>query len=452
MNNRIFFAFFFCSLLCSCKKHLNEIPDSNLQVTRTIDDLLSMEDNDQVTTNSTPGMSQLGSDDYYLSGTAWQTADIIARNAYIWAANPYEGQSVPGWNNSYKAIYIVNAVLERLPQVPVDDSVKYRMVKGGALFFRAFFFYALEEAFGEPFRPASAAKDLGVILRLNSDPKSNPGRATVSEVYRQILSDARQAVSLLPSLPDPVKRNRPSAAAAYALLARVCLTMQDYEGAKKYVDSSLALYDRLMDYNAFDINSTRPFSLSLNVEVLLNCSQQAYAAQYASGSIIDSSLYRSYDVNDLRKYLFFRINQTTGSPSFKGQYTGLSYLSGGPALDELYLIRAECNARAGDKDKALEDLNALLIKRWKTGSFVPYSALTPEEALRLILEERRKETLFRDLRWADLRRLNQDPRFARVLTRIVNGQLYTLPPNDPRYAWPIPDDEIRMSGVPQNPR
>jgi len=68
------------------------------------------------------------------------------------------------------------------------------------------------------------------------------------------------------------------------------------------------------------------------------------------------------------------------------------------------------------------------------------------------LKERRKELLFRGLRWTDLRRLNLDPRFAVTLARNVSGQIYSLPPEDPRYAWPIPDDEIQASGIPQNPR
>ncbi|MNX64087.1 SusD family protein [compost metagenome] len=99
----------------------------------------------------------------------------------------------------------------------------------------------------------------------------------------------------------------------------------------------------------------------------------------------------------------------------------------------------------------MEDLNTLLSKRFGAG-FVPYTATDQKNAILTILKERRKELLFRGLRWMDLRRLNKEPEYAVTLTRIVNGTTYTLPPNDPRYVYPIPPDEIAISGIEQNER
>jgi hypothetical protein len=124
----------------------------------------------------------------------------------------------------------------------------------------------------------------------------------------------------------------------------------------------------------------------------------------------------------------------------------------------MYLIRAECLARGGDKTAAMNDLNTLLRARWAkdpiTGAslYVDQTAIDADNALRIILNERRKELVLRATRWIDLRRLNQDPRFAITLTRNIAGQIYTLPPNDKKYVYPIPDNEIRLSGLQQNPR
>jgi hypothetical protein len=68
------------------------------------------------------------------------------------------------------------------------------------------------------------------------------------------------------------------------------------------------------------------------------------------------------------------------------------------------------------------------------------------------LLERRKELCFRGLRWQDLRRLNKEPEYAKTLTRKIDGITYTLPPNDPKYVFPIPPNVIALSGMQQNPR
>jgi len=101
----------------------------------------------------------------------------------------------------------------------------------------------------------------------------------------------------------------------------------------------------------------------------------------------------------------------------------------------------------------MRDLNTLLQNRWRAGVFTPVTATDADDALGKILAERRKELLFRGLRWTDLRRLNKEPRRALTLTRTVNGQVYTLLPNDVRYVYAIPSNVLSFNpDMPQNPR
>jgi hypothetical protein len=99
----------------------------------------------------------------------------------------------------------------------------------------------------------------------------------------------------------------------------------------------------------------------------------------------------------------------------------------------------------------MQDVNTLLKNRYKTGSFQYYSAASQQEALQLIIEERKKELVFRGLRFTDLRRLNKEGAGI-LLRRLANGSMFQLPPNDLRYTLPIPDDAIAGSKIVQNPR
>ncbi|WP_158995621.1 RagB/SusD family nutrient uptake outer membrane protein [Mucilaginibacter sp. L196] len=190
-----------------------------------------------------------------------------------------------------------------------------------------------------------------------------------------------------------------------------------------------------------------------NKEVVFSTALISYISFYPTlDLIVDSTLYKSYNSNDLRPSFYFFTNRRKNI-AFQGSYTGLySYFFGGIATDEIYLIRAECYARASNTTAALNDLNTLLQTRYLTGTFTNLTASSADAALALILAERRKELCFRNLRWSDLRRLNKDPRFQVTLTRTVNGQLITLPPNSPKYVLPLDPIETTTGGLEQNPR
>ena len=230
--------------------------------------------------------------------------------------------------------------------------------------------------------------------------------------------------------------------------------MSVYDKARAYADSALALNSKLNSYNNYNPTDYRPFPVALpnaNDEIIFATNIIPYSFDEASLTFADSTLYQSYAANDLRKSLYF-VDSGLGGMNFQGSYSGNYYLFNGLATDELYLIRAEANARLGHSDLAVSDLNTLLVTRYQPGTFVPYQIKDSALLLKTILTEWRKELFSRGLRWSDLRRLNRDPLFAVTLSRVIDGKSYTLLPNDQKYVFPIPDDEIRSSGIAQNPR
>ena len=228
--------------------------------------------------------------------------------------------------------------------------------------------------------------------------------------------------------------------------------MGDYLSAQLYADKSLSLYKALIDFNTLSATATVPFPAYPGNSEVIYYSLGALPTSFTNTNpITDSILYQSYAANDLRKTIFYKIN--AGLPLFKGFYGGTTNSTfSGIATNEVYLIRAEANARLGNAASAIADLNTLLVKRWKTGTFVPFTAANADDALAKIVAERKEIPFNAITRWEDLRRLNTDTRFAVTLTRQLNGVFYTLPPNDKKYTLPLPDDEVRLSGLQQNPR
>jgi len=442
---------------CSKSPFLDKKPNTNLVVPTTLVDFQNLLDNTNVI-GLTPVLGEMSSDNFYLVYNFWQNLDTKEQNAYIWAADIYGGQGqVPDWDVPYQQVFYSNVVLEGLANVKIDSSnaVQYNALKGAALFTRAFAFYNLAQLFAPPYDSHSAGTDLSIPLRLSSDINAVSVHSTVQQTYDRILDDLHLAEGLLPSIVPYANRNRPSRPAAQALLARVYLSQRNYPQATLSADSclqsipnSLFKYDTL---NAIQIYPITQFNSETLYQGTFLTYTQALAGFFYPQCVIDSMLYQSYDSNDLRRFFFYKTT-STGSPYLRGSYNGGVYPFGGLATDEVYLIRAEGRARAGNVSGAMSDLNTLLNTRWKAGTYNNFTASSAKEALDTILLERRKELAFRGLRWMDLRRLNKEGANI-TFTRNLNGTFYYLRPTDSLlYTLPIPPDVIAFSHMSQNKR
>lgn len=432
----------------SCKKFLDKKSDKALAIPSSLRDAQAILDNYTVMNTFYSSVSSQSDDDYFLDDAFFNSISTENQHNYIWDREAYNQTD---WLLLYEIVFYSNVALETVNNLPSGYSQsEYDNVKGQALFFRSYALYHIAQLWAPPFNKATAASDLGIPLRLSADPNKKTERATVEQTYQQVITGLKQAAALLP--PSVPLKSRPSKAAAFGALARTYMAMQEYSMAGLYADSCLQLYNTLIDYNTISQTSSTPFP-RFNPEVILQ-SQFGGVAMLASNNWkVDSLLYKSYAANDLRKSLFYTANGT-GTYGFKGSYNASTSGSNfnGLATDEIYLIRAECEARAGNKNAAMNDLNTLLVKRWKTGTFVDYTATDANDALNKVLAERRKELVGRGLRWFDLRRLNWEPAWAKTLFRKVNGTTYQLPPNDKRYTFYIPQNVIEFTGIQQNER
>lgn len=446
----IFAILLILTLFTSCRKGFLEVkPDKKLVVPTTLDDYEALLDYSDRMNRSLSSMGDVQADDYFWDDAGWSSSSTAYfKNGYIWNKTIYEaGGSGPDWTSSYQMAFQANAALEGLEKLqegyPMD---RFNQIKGRAMFFRAFAHFLAAQVYCTPFDKTKDNSENGIPLRLTADINTPSSRSSVKETYDQILSDLLAAETLLPQT-ESIK-TRPSKYAAKALLSRVYLAMQDYDLALKYADQVIQSQKyQLIDFNSINLSATYPME-KFNQEVIFH-SLQTSAGPISSTQInIDTTLYKSYSSNDIRKNAWFRMQ--TGKLRFRGSYDGSTQYFNGLAIDECYLTKAECLTRLGNYNDGIKVLNTFLITRHNV--YTPILVNSAPEALEIALLERRKELLLRGVRWTDLRRLNLDKSTQKTLYRNLNGMDYTLMPNSANYVLPIPPNVIELTNMPQNDR
>ena len=132
-------------------------------------------------------------------------------------------------------------------------------------------------------------------------------------------------------------------------------------------------------------------------------------------------------------------------------------LPAGPSVPEMILTQAEAMARRGNYQQAMSVLNTLRSKRIRKEVDFELTADSQQEAILLILEERRREMPF-TMRWQDIRRLAYNETdydavalsrtFYEVIRNVINPEQikeHTLAVKSKRYAQPILEIEIARS-------
>lgn len=457
-------------LLSSCDKFLDVEP-KGVVIPNTLDDYIALmsaplevsrsSNNTQYLTDEIqlPAANRAGAAGY--PGAA-------AVKAFDFDAELYDATEVDhDWNVGYRTIYVANTVLVGLESNKENNTAKRNQVKGEALVHRAYTYLTLVNEYAKHYS-GTAATDLGVPLNLKPDINVLSARATVKEVYDQIEKDLLEAADILPE--KSAFSYRPNKAAAYGVLARMYLYMNNPAKTKEYAGKALAINNFVYDYNTFVLtNPNNPPSSqitnypagSINKKhiVLLKYNQKAGGYNFMflysdeQFNLFNPNLTTPADVNDLRErfgasgrnYSGVIPNGLKGILENNGIY---DYNNGGITTQELILMRAEASARLKEVTAAMTDLNDLRKKRIPTAKYVDLSATTPEEALDFVLRERRIELAFIGLRLADIKRLNVE---GRNISIVHDGK--TLAPNSPRFVLPIPSKVILLNtNIKQNER
>lgn len=135
------------------------------------------------------------------------------------------------WGIFYKGIFRANTILTKVPEIPMSEAMKNRVL-GEAKFFRAYFYFKLWDYFGAVPLYEHA---------MNVDEAYN-ARATEKEVYDLIVKDLTEAYAMLPETYDQSNKGRATKWAALAMRGKAHLWAKENEKAaadfKEVMDKS----------------------------------------------------------------------------------------------------------------------------------------------------------------------------------------------------------------------
>lgn len=313
------------------------------------------------------------------------------------------------WSYSYQTIRYCNLILDGISRSTGMTTPVKNQLSGEAKFFRALMYFNLVNFYG----------GVPITSEVNELDNAFKPRATVAEVYAQVLNDLKDAQNLLPTTyvgSSAALKVRVNKWAATALLAKVYLYNKDYVNAEAEATKVIGsgTYNMATLSNAF-INTSSETILQLSTlfgaSAFSTYRTTSSAANVAPPAyVLFNNFTKDFEMNDNRKtswvdsttfnaVKYYRINkykvQTATAATLGNEYTVML------RLGEQYLIRAEARAQQSNIDGAQSDIN-VIRNRAGLGNT---TAATQSTLLSAIAKERKLE-LFGEYgnRWFDLKR------------------------------------------------
>ncbi|MGI4751713.1 MAG: RagB/SusD family nutrient uptake outer membrane protein [Janthinobacterium lividum] len=347
--------------------------------------------------------------------------------------SPTQTNSRYFWYISYKIINDANTVIEQ-GEKQANPTAATQQLIGECYFLRAFCHFNLVRLFAIPYSINSSAP--GIILRTSTTDNAQKARSTVKEVYAAVVADAVKSASLMNA---PRGVTYASKEAAEALLSRVALYQEDNQNAVNYAnlvinsgrftESTASAYPTMFanaaanpetifciafttldDYGKFGSIASQYYSNG----------NSGWGEEYASQPLRD--LYAQHAA-DVRTSYIVPLKDTTGTVQLKNgipiyYVTKFSNQGGSPTLSspimfrlsEMYLNKAEAEAKLGQTTQALADVDMIRKNRGLQNAL--YNGTLPSNltVLQAVLQERRLELAFEGHRTYDVYRnkLNMD--------------------------------------------
>lgn len=441
--------------LFSCKKELD------LQPTDTFSDanaFLNMSDVQQGV-NGAFGRYGAHLNDIYVSALLSDEAKLGAGNAgqgaltyrYQFSSDGTTGGDVvSAFPDYYALIDQCNRVLPQVDRVPAlpHEEPRRAILKGHLLGLRALGHFGLLRNYSKPY---DYNDPLGVPLMTAFNPTGYPARNSVGVVMDQIIADLTEAKTLLPdvtpaSFSDTVL-NKVNIA---AYQARIALYRRDYDQAITFatevINSNVKTLAGTADFPRIWTDQSRDEVLFLTRYETSNAVGSLFTTSGGDVYIAPSDkLTASYSAADIRLSTYIGTDGN-GNPYvnkyFESSRGGRVVHMKNARIAEMYLIRAEANARKATPDIAAAAADLNLLRAARIAGYTNETFANVTVLIDAIMEERYKELAFEGFRFYDLKRNGLPVERA---ASDANPEWQTLPANNFRFTLPIPRDEMNAN-------
>lgn len=358
------------------------------------------------------------------------------------------------WYHGYKIIRASNDVIQNIDPETTDPVLQLYAAQGYAN--RAYIYFELAQLFQYTYKGHESLPCVPLITDKNSSEAAANGcpRATVEEVYAQILSDLDMAIGMLSAtdkdityIADSGAKRFISLGTAYGLRARVNLVMNNWSAAasdaEKAIQESGATPISIAEASKPGFQSMSEHNWMWGIYVvesdrvvtsgIINFPSHMGSLNYGYASVgawrmINKSLYSSIDDTDCRKGWF--LNADGESANLTAQQQAYCYDAGVPAyaqvkfapyqdalgtstnacdiplmrVEEMYLIQAEATGMTNPAQG--KTLLENFVKTYRDPSYVCV-ATNSQELQDAVHFQRRVELFGEGFCYMDLLRLNK---------------------------------------------
>jgi tetratricopeptide (TPR) repeat protein len=438
----------------SCEDYLSDVPKGSKSPTTLADYEAFLRDEYTNHRVDITGASQLLNDQYV---TVANLANYRLYNAnYMWDENAdriaLKVSDETAYYSSYAGISTFNLIIENALTTTKATEAEQRIVWAEAKVLRAMNYFNLVNFYADTYVASTASTKLSVPLITSANINAPNKQVTIQEMYDFILNDVKDALPYLPKVSQTALH--PNLGAGYAFYARVYLQMNNYTEALKYADLALAennkLYDWIGYYNTNKAIIDAPNSYTTTISPMGYNYVENYTFRHGTFSTLttENSIpverAQRFEAGDAKFISRWKI-YTVGAETYYRRTLSGAFNFGGITTVEVYLIKAECLARAGQISEALDVLNTVRKTRILPASYQDISTADKTTALNAVFRTKNNELNNTLIPFADARRLNAEGVYKVSYTKTANGTTYTLASDSHLWTMPFP------LGATQNP-